>query len=130
MNTTRKVAIGAVLVGGSLVGGAIGATLVGAAGAQSPSTTTVTVDPGAATTKHYNTDPAHEATESPEREAAEVAGTAEGGDGHPEGHDHGHGFGHGDGHSNTDPAHEAGESPERQAEEAAHDAQVTTTTAG
>ena len=84
MNTTRKVAIGAVLVGGSLVGGAIGATLVGAAGAQSPSTTTVTVDPGAATTKHYN----------------------------------------------TDPAHEAGESPERQAEEAAHDAQVTTTTAG
>ena len=56
-----------------------------------------------------NSDPAHEATESPEPEAAETAGHMGGG---------------GDHHSNTDAAHEAGESPERAAQEAADDAEL------
>ena len=53
---------------------------------------------------HSNEDQAHEATESPEREAAEDAGQHRGG-------------GHFHGGSNEDPAHEATESPEREAQE-------------
>lgn len=70
-----------------------------------------------------NTDPAHEAAETPEQAAAEAAG---------KGHGHGHEGGGHHGHSNTDAAHEAAESPERQAQEAAEDAAdaTVTTTAG
>lgn len=94
-----------------LAGGAAGVTLFGPrlAGAQ----TTTTKPPAIGTapaengTFHSNEDPAHEATESPHREADEDAGR---------------GFrGHGGG-SNEDPAHEASESPEREAAEDAHQA--------
>jgi len=60
---------------------------------------------GTGATFASNEDPAHEAAESPEREAEENSGK---GFGH-------HGF-------NEDPAHEAGESPEREAQEDAGNA--------
>ena len=114
MKTSYKAGIAAAVVAASMAGGALGASLIGSAGAQTNDTTSTTApaDSGKVTTP--NTDPAHEATESPEREAAEQNGTAT--------------YGHGPrGHSNTDPAHEAGESAQRQAEEAAQDAQAGTT---
>ena len=115
MKTSYKAGLAAAVVAASMAGGALGASLIGSAGAQTNDTTPTTTAPadsGKVTTP--NTDPAHEATESPEREAAEKNGTAT----------YGHGPG---GHSNTDPTHEAGESAQRQAEEAAQDAQSATT---
>ena len=112
MKTSYKAGIAAAVVAASMAGGALGASLIGSAGAQSNDSTTAPAASGKVSTP--NTDPAHEATESPEREAAEQNGTAT----------YGHGPG---GHSNTDPAHEAGESAQRQAEEAAQDAQSGTT---
>jgi hypothetical protein len=119
MSSLRKGALGAAMVAATLTGGVIGASLVGSASAQTPAPTTTTTAPatGGASASggdHSNTDPAHEAAESPQREADETAGKL--GGGHR-------------GHSNTDPAHEAAESPARAAQEAAADAaQATTTT--
>jgi hypothetical protein len=68
--------------------------LIGTANAATPAP--------AATVGHSNEDPAHEAGESAQREAAENNGTATYG---------------GRGGSNEDPAHEAGESAAREAQE-------------
>jgi len=118
---SNKYAIAAVLAGSMLAGGAMGVAvfaphLAGASSnppatvTQSSSSPTPTPAPSASNgnTFQSNEDPAHEATESPEREAEENSGKA-----FPGGH--GHGFGHGG--SNEDPAHEATESPEREAQE-------------
>jgi hypothetical protein len=123
LKTPYKAAIAAGVVVASMAGGALGASLIGSAGAQTSDTSPTTSAPAASgKVITPNTDPAHEATESPEREAAEQDGTAT----------YGPGPGHG-GRSNTDPTHEANESPERQAQEAAQDAQAgsgTTSTTG
>ena len=88
---------------GALIGSA------GIAGAVTGSSSTTS--PSSTSTPKYNTDPAHEAGESAQRQADEASGKA--------------GFGPG-GHSNTDPAHEAGESAAHKAEEAARDASTGT----
>ena len=105
----------AVVAGSMLAGGAIGVAVFAphlANASSNPSSPTVTVSGSQAPansgggTFHSNEDPAHEAQESPEREAEEDSGKAfHGGSGW--GH---HGF-------NEDPAHEAQESPEREAQE-------------
>jgi hypothetical protein len=107
-----------------IAGGALSGSL-GIAGAASSSSTT----PSA--TFKSNEDPAHEATESAAREAAEDNGTA-GPFGDHRGHrdfggpgDHG---GPGPGHFNEDPAHEAAESPAREAQEDGTQGGSTTTT--
>lgn len=115
MEIKRRTA--AALMAGPLAGGGAGAVLglsqVSHA-ADSASTTTAPAAPATPATpatggRHVsNEDAAHEAAETPEREAAEDNGTAHMGRG-----------GRG-GHSNEDPAHEASESPEREkAEDAA-----------
>ncbi|MEN3315246.1 MAG: hypothetical protein V7605_1480 [Acidimicrobiaceae bacterium] len=113
MKLNRKTAAAA-MAASMLVGGAAGVTLFGPrlAGAQTSTTNPpATSTPGSAKVGS-NEDPAHEATESPQREADEDAGR---------------GFrGHGGG-SNEDPTHEASESPEREAAEDAHQAPATTT---
>jgi hypothetical protein len=78
LNTTRKAVLAAAIVGASLAGGAMGSALIGAAGAQ---TTPTTQAPAASTTATptYNTDPAHEAGESAQRQADEVARDAQAG---------------------------------------------------
>jgi hypothetical protein len=106
MMLMRKSVAAAAMAGSLLVGGATGAILFGPslAGAQT-STTTPGTQNGAqnGSTFKSNEDPAHEAKESPEQEAAEDSGQFRGG----------HGM-HG---SNEDPAHEATETPEREAAE-------------
>jgi hypothetical protein len=108
----RKALAATGIVATSIAGGALGASLLGTADAAtpspSPSTGSGTAPP--AGTAHSNEDPAHEAGESAEREAAENNGTA--GYGH-----HGGRGGGMRGGSNEDPAHEAGESAAREAEE-------------
>lgn len=96
----RTLAVAAV-AGSLLVGGATGAALFGPAlaGAQ---TTTTTPDNKSGSTFKSNEDPAHEANETPEQEAAEDNGTAR------------HRGRHG---TNEDPAHEAKETPEQEAAE-------------
>jgi len=114
MKLTPKTAAAA-MAASMLVGGAAGVTLFGPrlAGAQ----TSTTNPPATGSTPGSgrvgsNEDPAHEATESPQREADEDAGR---------------GFrGHGGG-SNEDPTHEASESPEREAAEDARQAPSTPT---
>ena len=105
----------AVVAGSMLAGGAIGVAVFAphlANAASNPSSPAVTVSgtqaaPAPSTgTFHSNEDPAHEAQESPEREAEEDSGKAFGAGGHGGRH----GF-------NEDPAHEAQESPEREAQE-------------
>lgn len=109
MNENRKmaVAIGAsLLVGGALGLAVFGPSLAGAATGTTnpPATATAPAASGGSGGFTSNEDPAHEAAESPEREAEENSGKAfHGGGGH-------HGF-------NEDPAHEASESPEREAQE-------------
>jgi hypothetical protein len=89
------------MAGSLLVGGAAGAALFGPVLAGAQTTTTTPDSPGASTVRS-NEDPAHEANETPEQEAAEDAGT----------------FRHGGGHGpNEDPAHEANETPEQEAAE-------------
>jgi hypothetical protein len=111
----KTYAAAAVVAGSMLAGGAIGVAVFAphlANAASNPSSPAVTVSgsgsqapAGPGSGFHSNEDPAHEAQESPEREAEEDSGTAfHGGRG---GH---HGF-------NEDPAHEANESPEREAQE-------------
>src|SRR5436853_178118 len=108
MTEKRKmvVTIGASLLAGGAMGLALfGPSLAGAAtGTTNPPPATAPSASGASGGFHSNEDPAHEAAESPEREAEENSGKAfHGGGGH-------HGF-------NEDPAHEATESPEREAQE-------------
>jgi hypothetical protein len=102
----RRSVAAAAMVGSLVVGGATGAYLFGPslAGAQ----TTTTVPGGAQNGSSFksNEDPAHEANETPEQEAAEDSGQFRGGHG-----------GHG---SNEDPAHEANETPEQEAAENAN----------
>jgi hypothetical protein len=82
MTPMRKAVAAAALVASTLTGGAIGAAVFAgsSASAQTSSTTApATADGGAATvapsgTFHSNEDAAHEATESPAREAQEDAG--------------------------------------------------------
>lgn len=120
------------VAGSMLAGGAIGYLTFGpgAASAEAPSSaptvnTAAASVPGAVTgtaspgVDHSNSDPAHEAAETPAQEAAETAGQSPGG---PGGHGGPGGPGRPGGHSNTDPAHEAAESPARAAQEAAQDA--------
>lgn len=97
----RKSVAAAAIAGSLLVGGATGAALFGPvlAGAQ---TTTTTPGQSGSSFKS-NEDPAHEAQETPEQEAAEDSGQFRGGHG-----------GHG---SNEDPAHEAKETPDQEAAE-------------
>lgn len=107
MKPSKKSVAAAAVAGALVAGGAAGAVLFGPnlAGAQTSTTT-----PGAGGTGaqngsfRSNEDPAHEANETPEQEAAENNGTAFRG---------GHG-GHG---SNEDAAHEANETPEQEAAE-------------
>lgn len=101
-STTKKWLVAAVAVG-AMVGSA------GIAAAATGSGTTTPAPAASTPAPKYNTDPAHEAGESTQRQADEASGKA--------------GFGGGPGgRSNTDPAHEAGESAARQAEELARDA--------
>ena len=99
------------LVGVGLLAGAGAGVAVGIPTVSGAQTTTTTPSTGSSTATS-NTDPAHEAAESPAQAAAEANGTFTGGPG--------------GGHSNTDAAHEAAETPEHAAAEAAHDATVTT----
>ena len=111
---TNKKMMAAAISGSLLAGGALGLIMFGPSLAIAQ--TTGTTSPPAATappaasgnpgTFGSNEDPAHEAAESPEREAEENSGRAFGGH---------HGF-------NEDPAHEASESPEREAQENAGNA--------
>jgi hypothetical protein len=109
----RKTAIAAGIAASMLAGGAVGVAVLGPHLADAQTTTTTPPANGNAPgsgTFRSNEDPAHEATESPQREADEDAGR---------------GFrGHGGG-SNEDPAHEAAESPEREAAENARQAPST-----
>lgn len=79
----NKTVAAAAIAGSLLVGAGVGAALFGptSANAQTSSTDSSGAsdapgrsDPGAGTTTGWNEDPAHEATESPEREAQEDAG--------------------------------------------------------
>lgn len=103
MIPVRKSVAAAAMVGALLVGGAAGAILFGpsVAGAQSTPTTVPapSTDHNGASIRS-NEDPAHEAAETAEQEAAEDSGR----------------FHHGRHGSKEDPAHEATESPEREAE--------------
>jgi hypothetical protein len=83
MTPFRKAAIGVAMVASTLTGGAVGAALFAGSSAHAATTTTTTVPgqsgsaaPTAAPggTFHPNEDPAHEATESAQREAQENAG--------------------------------------------------------
>ena len=89
-----------------VVGGAVGNGLLNAGAATSGSSGKSSADPTSGQSHGYNEDPAHEATESAAREAAENNGTAT----------HGPPCRHGGG-SNEDPAHEASESADREAQE-------------
>lgn len=95
------------IAGISTIALVVGVLLAGGAMTSAQSTTvTPTPVPSGATpapggTFKSNEDPAHEANETAEEEAAEDSGQ-------------GHGR-HGGGHSNEDPAHEANESAEREA---------------
>jgi hypothetical protein len=109
-----------VMMGVSAIALAIGVLL--ATGAlTSAQTNTPTTAPSATTapggTFKSNEDSAHEAGESPEREAQEDSGTF-----HP-----GNGGGHG---SNEDQTHESSESPEREAQEDAGQAPTASTAPG
>ena len=117
------------MIGAAVFGAALGSAGIAMAVSSDSSTTTtppaVSSAPNAAspsTGDQGNTDPAHEAAETPEHEAEEASGNwHHGGHGDQGGHgDHG-------GMSNHDAAHEAAESPERAAEEAAEDAQASAT---
>jgi hypothetical protein len=81
MNRVKKAGIAVAMVGSTLTGGAIGAALFnGSAGAATNSSTNAPSSgnnsPSAAPsgTFHPNENAAHEATESPQREAQENAG--------------------------------------------------------
>ncbi|MDT7546183.1 MAG: hypothetical protein QOE99_2293 [Actinomycetota bacterium] len=111
--SVRKALAAAGIVALSIAGGAVGATLFGTANAATPSPSPTT-ESGTAGTPHSNEDPAHEAGESAEREAAENNGTAD--FGHHGGGPGGFGGGFRGG-SNEDPTHEAGESAQREAAE-------------
>jgi hypothetical protein len=113
----NKYTAAAVVAGSMLVGGALGVAvfaphLAGASSTPTPAVSQSTPAPSASNgnTFQSNEDQAHEANESPQREADENSGKAFRGD-----HGHGRGFGHGG--SNEDPAHEASESPQREAQE-------------
>src|SRR5438105_14012844 len=113
----RKNVAAAAIAGSLLAGGAVGAIVFGPnlAGAQSSTTTPqppAGATPNAGTFKG-NEDPAHETTESPQREADEDAGRAFQGRGAA---------------PNEDAAHEATEGSQREAEENARQAASTTTT--
>ena len=80
--TVRRSAVAAAMAGSMLVGGAAGVALLGPGSATAQtSSTTATTAPAASSTNpsgtfKSNEDPAHEATESAAREAAENNGTA------------------------------------------------------
>ena len=85
MNRVKKAGVALAMVGSSLAGGAVGAALFsgGSAGAATSNSNTAPSSPGnnapAAApggTFHSNENAAHEATESPQREAQENAGQA------------------------------------------------------
>ena len=100
-------AVAAALAAASIAGGSIAVAAVnpfGIAAAQDSGSTPTA--PAAGTKAGSNEDEAHEAQESPEREAAEDSGQRMGGGDH-----------HFRGGSNEDQAHEAKESPEREAQE-------------
>jgi hypothetical protein len=139
----RKRVITAGLVVGAVIGSAgIANALTGSTTTPPPASTvtenTADVTDTGTGVDTSNTDPAHEAAETPAVAAQEAAGNGHGdgdhGDGGPGDGDHGDGDHGGPGgpggdhHSNTDAAHEAAESPERAAQEAADDAATTATT--
>lgn len=108
---SKQLAIGGLAIG--LVAGGLFGLVLGATGSSSAQTTptTVAAAPTAGADKGTftpNTDPAHEAAETPQHEADEKSGKFHGG--------------HDGGRSNHDAAHEAAEDPARVAEEAARDA--------
>ena len=116
----KKIALAGTVAATVIAGGAIGASLIGSASAATSPAPAAGSGSTSATTPnapwHSRTDPAHEASESPARQAAEKTADATGvrppGDGGP------------GGHSNVEPAHEAGETAAHAAEEKARDAQV------
>ena len=112
MRNARKAVLVSAVLGSMAAGGLLGATvLVPAAGnAATSGTTTPTGGTGAgpAGTFHSNEDPAHEKTESAQREADENSGRGFFG-----ARDHGGGAFH----PNEDPAHEKAESATREAQE-------------
>ena len=106
MQVRKGLVVTAVL--GSMAAGAIGAWVFVPASGGAATTSTTTPSNGSGTangsqTFHSNEDPAHEKSESPQREAAENSGQFPGGGG---------AF-----HPNEDPAHEKSESPQREAAE-------------
>jgi hypothetical protein len=126
----RKRVITAGLVVGAVIGSAGIANALTGSTTTPPPASTVTENTADATdtgtgVDTSNTDPAHEAAETPAVAAQEAAGTGHGDGDHGDGD---HGGPGGDHHSNTDAAHEAAESPERAAQEAADDAATTATT--
>ena len=107
MEMSRRKWVTVAIATGALVGSAgIAGAVTGSSSTSSPSSNSTSSTP------KYNTDPAHEAGESAQRQADEASGKA--------------GVGPG-GHSNTDPAHEAGESAAHKAEEAQRDAGTSST---
>jgi hypothetical protein len=116
----RLAAAGVVLglVGGGAIGVALGSP--GVSNAQTSPVTTAAATADARGVDDSNKDAVHEAAETPEQAAAEMAGKHGG---------HGHGGPGGDRHggaSNEDPTHEAAESPEREAQEDAEKAAAAT----
>lgn len=113
----RKQMATVAIVAGAAIGGA--GIAAAATGNTTPANPVTPAAPATSTddqigVDHSNNDPAHEAGEPADREAAETPGRS---------------GGNGDHHSNTDAAHEASESPERAAQEAADDTALAAGTA-
>jgi hypothetical protein len=110
MNNARKAVLISAVLGSMAAGGILGATVFApaASNASTSGSTTASGGSGSVGTFHSNEDPAHEKTESAQREADENSGK-----GYFGARDHAGGAFH----SNEDPAHEKTESAAREAEE-------------
>jgi len=111
MNKARKAVLVSAVLGAMAVGGILGATVFApvASNATTSASITATGGSGSVGTFHSNEDPAHEKSESTQREAEENSGR-----GYFGAHDRAGGAAF---HSNEDPAHEKTESAAREAEE-------------
>jgi len=111
MNKARKAVLISTVLGSMAAGGVLGATVFAPATgtAATSGTTAPSGGSGSVGTFHSNEDPAHEKTESAQREADENSGKVHFGSGR-------HHFG-GAFHSNEDPTHEKTESAAREAQE-------------
>ena len=110
MNKARKAVLVSGVLGAMAAGGLLGATVFAPAASNATTSASITATGGSGSvgTFHSNEDPAHEKSESTQREAEENSGR-----GYFGAHDHAGGAFH----SNEDPAHEKTESAAREAEE-------------